>query len=347
MPDRRTVLTAGLTGVAGALLLGGEPATAAPRVVRTLARDLRVPWGLAFLPRGDALVTERVTGRVHLVRRTGGRAQVGAFDVSAVGEGGLLGVALHPGFRDNRWVYFYLTRGDENGVVRRRLRSDLTLGPTQRVYDGIPAGSTHNGGRIRFGPDGMLYVGTGDAGNRSLAQNRRSAAGKILRMTPTGGVPDGNPFGNRVWSYGHRNVQGLDWDGQRRLWATELGQDRRDELNRVLRGRNYGWPRVEGGDGSGGYVDPFVTWAPSSCSPSGLAVVGGRAYVGALRGRALWVVTLTGSRARRKVRYLSGTLGRIRTVEPAPDGSLWVTTSNRDGRGSASGTDERVVRLRL
>lgn len=346
MLDRRTVLAAGVTG-ALLPLVSGEPTAAAPRAVQTLARGLRVPWGLAFVPGGDALVGERPTGRVHLVRRTGKHHQVGQLTVSAAGEGGLLGIAVHPRFGENRWVYFYLTRGGENRVVRRQLLRNLTLGRTQPVYDGIPAGSTHNGGRIRFGPDGMLYVGTGDAGTPWLSQDRRSPAGKILRMTATGGVPGGNPFGNRVWSYGHRNVQGLDWDGWRRLWATELGQDRRDELNRIVRGRNYGWPRVEGGDGAGGYADPFVTWAPSTCSPSGLAVTRGRAWVGALRGRALWSVTLAGAAAGRRTRHLHDRFGRIRTVETAPDGSLWITTSNRDGRATPAAADDRMIRVVL
>jgi glucose/arabinose dehydrogenase len=166
-------------------------------------------------------------------------------------------------------------------------------------------------------------------------------------MTPSGGVPSGNPFGNLVWSYGHRNVQGLALDGRGRLWAAELGQSSQDELNRVVRGGNYGWPRTEGRDGPGGFRDPFVTWSPSECSPSGVAVARGHAWVGALRGESLWAVRLDGPHRRRKVRFFRGRFGRIRTVQKAPDGSLWITTSNRDGRGDPAAADDRVIRIRL
>jgi glucose/arabinose dehydrogenase len=349
MPDRRTVLRSGLASVAAATtlpLLTGAPAGAAPRRGRVLARDLQVPWGLAFLPNGDALVGERVSGRVHRVGSRGGRRLVGRIDVNDAGEGGLLGIAVHPGFAENRWVYFYLTRGDRNLVIRRRLRGGELVG-SQEVLDGIPASSTHNGGRIRFGPDGCLYAGTGDAGRSGSAQDRGSLAGKILRMTPRGAVPEGNPFGNLVWSYGHRNVQGLDWDSRGRMWASELGQNVRDELNRVRRGRNYGWPEVEGGDGAGPFADPFVTWTTAQCSPSGITVAAGRVWVGALRGECLWSVRLDGRNRRRTVRHFHQDFGRVRTVERAPDGSLWIATSNRDGRGDPSRRDDRLIRVRL
>jgi glucose/arabinose dehydrogenase len=348
MLDRRTLL--GAAGAAapllGATLLGGGPAEARPRAGAVLARGLRVPWGLAFLPDGDALVGERPSGRVHRVSRRGGRRLVGRLAVDDFGEGGLLGIALHPRFADTRWVYFYLTRDGENRVVRRRYREGR-LGAARTVLDGIPAASNHNGGRIKFGPDRHLYVATGDALNPDAAQNRRSLSGKILRVTPTGRVPDDNPFDNRVWSYGHRNVQGLAWDSRGAMWASELGQDRRDELNRIRRGRNYGWPRVEGGDGSGPFADPFVTWSTDECSPSGIAVARGRVWVGALRGEALWSVRITGPHRRRKGRFLHERFGRIRTVERAPDGSLWITTSNRDGRSDAAPADDRVIRVRI
>ncbi len=344
MLDRRTLLTAAAAGTALPLLTG-PAAEAAPRIGKVLARDLQVPWGLAFLPNGDALVGERVSGRVHRVNKRGGRRLVGQLRVDNTGEGGLLGIAVHPNFAENRWVYFYLTRGDENLILRKRLRGDL--GRSRPVIDGIPAGAIHNGGRLRFGPDNHLYAGTGDAGRSGLAQNRRSLGGKILRMTPRGGVPDDNPFDNLVWSYGHRNVQGLDWDGGGRMWAAELGQSVRDEVNRIRRGRNYGWPVVEGGDGDGPFTDPFVTWRTDRCSPSGLAVAAGRIWVGGLRGECLWSVRLNGRNRGTKRRHFSGRLGRIRTVEHAPDGSLWITTSNRDGRGDPARRDDRVIRLRI
>ncbi len=344
MLDRRTLLTAAVAGAAAPVLMGGS-AQAAPAAGRVLARNLSVPWGVAFLPDGDALVGERPNGRVHRVRKSGGRSLVGSLSaVQDRGEGGLLGIAVAPTFADDRWVYFYFTSADDNRIVRKRFRNG-SLGRTEVVLDGIPAASNHNGGRLAFGPDGMLYASTGDASNTSLAQDKSSLGGKILRMTPSGGVPDDNPFDSRVWSYGHRNVQGLAWDGSGRMWATELGQNTRDELNRIRRGRNYGWPEVEGGDGDGPYADPFVTWSTEDCSPSGVAVARGRAWVGALGGQSLWSVRLSGPKARAKVRHFQGDFGRIRTVQKAPDGSLWITTSNQDGRGSPSDSDDRVIRV--
>ncbi len=350
---RRTFLTAGTAGGAmtltGALTgLAASPAEAAPTVGRTLARGLRVPWGLAFLPSGDALVGERISGRVHRVSRHGGRRLVGRVPGvdPAAGEGGLLGLAVAATFADDHWLYAYLTTGSDNRVVRMRY-SGGRLGPPRVLLSGIPRAQNHNGGRLRFGPGGRLYVSTGDAGLRDEAQARGSLAGKILRINPDGSVPAGNPFGNPVWSYGHRNIEGLAFDARGRLWASELGENIRDEMNRIHRGGNYGWPTVEGGDGPGPFRDPFVTWATSRCSPSGIATSHGYAYVGALRGEALWRVKLNAPRARHKVRYLHERLGRIRTVERAPDGTLWITTSNRDGRGDPVRVDDRVIRIRL
>ncbi|HEX4977010.1 MAG TPA: PQQ-dependent sugar dehydrogenase [Nocardioides sp.] len=342
--DRRAVLGAGLAG-AGGLLVGGlgagGTAVAAPRVGRTLASGLSIPWGIAFLPSGDALVSERASAAVHRVSRTGGRRRVGTVPGvrDNAGEGGLLGLAMHPQFRTNRWVYAYLTSPSDNRVVRFRF-ADGRIGPPQVVIAGIPSSTIHNGGRLAFGPDGLLYISTGDAARRELAQDRGSLGGKILRVTPTGEVPAGNPFGSPVWTYGHRNVQGLAFDGDGRLWATELGEKTRDELNRIVRGHNYGWPVVEGGDGSGSFHDPFVTWSPtSSCSPSGLTIARGRAWVGALQGECLFSVRIVAPNRKRIRRHLAGRFGRVRTVERAPDGSLWITTSN--------GSDDRVVRIVL
>ena len=342
--DRRTLFKVGAVG-AGGLLAGSVaaagPATAAPSKGRALARDLRIPWGLAFLPSGDALVAERETARVHQVSRAGGSRVVGRVrDVSPGGEGGLLGLACHPDFRRTRWLYAYVSTDEDNRVVRMRY-VDGRLGAQQTILSGIPRGTIHNGGRLRFGAGGQLFVSTGDTGDTSLAQDLGSLGGKILRITPDGDVPAGNPFaGSPVWTLGHRNVQGLAFDGRGRLWATELGQSTRDELNRVVKGHNYGWPRVEGGDGpNGASHDPFVTWSPTgTCSPSGLAVAGGFAWVGALAGSSLYRVDLTGAGRRRIRRFFDGTFGRIRTVEPAPDGSLWITTSN--------GSGDRVIRVK-
>ncbi|HSV39220.1 MAG TPA: PQQ-dependent sugar dehydrogenase [Nocardioidaceae bacterium] len=341
--DRRTLL---VSGAAGAALLTTSTASAAPSVTRVLARNLEVPWGLTFLPNGDALVAERISGRIQRVRRTGGRRLVGRITQVAENaeEGGLLGLALSPRFRRDRWLYAYYSTNSDNRIVRMKY-VDGRLGAQQVLLAGIPVSSIHNGGRLAFGPSGALFATTGDASDSGDSQVVGSLAGKILRLTPAGGVPSDNPFGNYVWTLGHRNPQGLAFDSDGRLWAAELGQNTRDEFNRIVKGRNYGWPIVEGGDGDGPFGDPLATWTTEECSPSGVAITKGRAWVGALRGQALWSVRLTGPHAGRKVRYFHEQFGRIRTVQKAPDGSLWITTSNRDGRGLPTPDDDRVLRV--
>ncbi|MBU3750250.1 MAG: PQQ-dependent sugar dehydrogenase [Mycobacterium sp.] len=326
-----------VTGVHGA----PEPAEVVSgiRVDGTVATGLEVPWGIAFLADGSALVSERDTGRILRVGADSPTV-VGTVDgVVPRGEGGLLGIA-----RFQNWLYAYLTAATDNRVVRMAWDS-RTLGKPEIVLTGIPKAGIHNGGRIIFGPDGMLYVGTGDAGDRDLAQDRDSLGGKILRVTPAGTVPADNPFtGSPVFSLGHRNVQGLAFDGQGRLWASEFGQSDVDELNLITAGSNYGWPECEGACGKPGYVDPVVQWSPTSiASPSGLAVRGDYAYVASLRGQRVWEVPLDGSGKASGLQL--GDLGRLRTIEPAPDGSMWLSTSNTDGRGDARAGDDRIVRL--
>jgi glucose/arabinose dehydrogenase len=313
----------------------------------TIATGLSVPWGIAFLPGGDALVSERATGRILRISRDGRRRRV-VMRVPGVdtnsGEGGLLGLAVSPGYASDRWVYAYFTSASDNRIVRFRLG-----GAIRPVLTGLRRGLIHDGGRIAFGPDGKLYAGVGEAGDSALAQNRRSRNGKILRMNPDGSVPSDNPFrGSLVWSYGHRNVQGLAWDRRGRLWATEFGQNEFDEVNLIQKGGNYGWPEVEGrGSTAGGrFINPKVTWGTSEASPSGAAIAARTMYIGALQGDAVLRVRLNGSRARKEAPLLQGRYGRIRTVVRAPDGSLWVTTSNRDGRGSPRDGDDRIVRIR-
>jgi len=346
--DRRTMLLSGLvSGALGATALAATPADAAPTIGRVLAKNLEVPWGVAFLPSGDALVSERINGNIHRVRRTGGRHLVGTVTGlgSNAGEGGLLGLAVASTFPQDRWLYAYLSTSSDNRVVRMKYVNG-TIGPQHVILAGIPTETNHNGGRLAFGPEGLLYASTGDALDSSQAQNTDALNGKILRMTPRGEVPAGNPFGNFVWTYGHRNVEGITFDAKGRMWAAEFGLNTRDEMNHIVKGKNYGWPIVEGGDGPGPFKDPFVTWSPTSiCSPSGIATAKGRAWVGALHGTALWSVRLDGPHRRHKVRHFYNTFGRIRTVQKAPDGSLWITTSNRDGRGTPVATDDRVIRI--
>jgi glucose/arabinose dehydrogenase len=315
--------------------------TAAPSSAPTVvAEGLEVPWGLAFLPGGDALVSERDSARVLRLPAGGGRpVEVRRVEQAAPrGEGGLLGLAVDP--RRPETAYAYVTTERDNRIVR--FAADGT-GDVQPVLTGIPKGTIHNGGRLAFGPDGTLYIGTGDTGDRSLAQDPDSLGGKVLRITRDGG-PVG---GTRVFSTGHRNVQGLAFDGAGRLWATEFGQDRFDEVNQVRRGDDGGWPQVEGaGTGGGRFAAPAVVWTTDQASPSGVAVAGDALYVAALRGQRLWRVPLDGSGGTGTPQaLLQGDYGRLRTVVTAPDGAVWVTTSNRDGRGDPGSDDDRVLRL--
>jgi glucose/arabinose dehydrogenase len=313
-----------------------------------VAANLEVPWGVAFLPDGDALVSERTTARILRVPAGGGEPEevmtVPGVQTDA-GEGGLLGLAVSPDFERDGLVYAYLTSARDNRIVRMELEGG---GEPEVVFDGIQASTIHNGGRIAFGPDGMLYAGTGDAGNTSLAQDPSSPNGKILRLEPDGAVPDDNPRdGSPVLSLGHRNVQGLAWDDRDRLWATEFGQNTFDEVNQIRPGRNYGWPEVEGdGTGGGRFVAPAVTWPTSEASPSGVAYADGALYVGALRGQRIWRIPLDGRSAGRPEALLDGEYGRLRSVAAVPGGDeLWATTSNRDGRGDPAEADDRIIRL--
>jgi glucose/arabinose dehydrogenase len=311
-----------------------------------LAEGLDVPWGLAFLPDGSALVAERRSGDVARVGANGSTSSAGQVPgVADQGEGGLLGLAVTD---DGATVLAYLTSVQGDNRVVSLPYVDGRLGEPTVLLDGIPSGAIHNGGRIVIGPDDNLWIGTGDSGDRPRAQDLGTRAGKILRIGLDGSIPADNPFpGSPVWSYGHRNVQGLAFDSRGRLWATEFGQNTFDELNLVTKGGNFGWPVVEGRGGNPDYIDPVVTWRTEDASPSGLAIVNDVAYVAALRGRRVWQVPLDGSTAGDPVATLDGALGRIRTVQLAPDGTLWLTTSNRDGRGDPVDGDDRVVRVRI
>ncbi|HEX5847918.1 MAG TPA: PQQ-dependent sugar dehydrogenase [Rubrobacter sp.] len=320
--------------------------------VSTLATDLEVPWSFAFLPGGDALVTERDSGRLLRVSVSGDVREVQTLPEGGSGEGGLLGVAVSPDYENDRYVYAYYTTQRDNRVVRFRLGER-----PEPILTGIPVNTYHDGGRIQFGPDGMLYVSTGDAGDPGNSQDRGSLGGKILRIEPDGSVPPDNPFaGSLVYSYGHRNVEGLAWDAEGRLYASEFGQDTWDEVNRIEAGQNYGWPEVEGRGGEDeGYVDPLTVWPTSQASPSGAEIMvdgavpqwEGDLFVAALRGERLWHLELNERGAiTGRQKLLDGEVGRIRDVSQAPDGSLWVSTSNRDSYGSpVSARDDRIFRL--
>jgi len=308
---------------------------------QTLVTGLEAPWGLAFLPDGGALVTERDSKRLLSISKDGEVTEVQRIDdAEPRGEGGLLGVAVSPNYATDRWIYLYYTAAEDNRIVRLRLGER-----PEPILTGIPRAGNHNGGRIAFGPDGMLYAGTGDARDEEKAQERDHLGGKILRMTPIGGPAPGNPFGDTlIYSYGHRNVQGLAWDRSGQLFATEFGQNTYDELNRIEPGANYGWPETEGPSDNDEFVNPIATWATDDASPSGLAIVDGKAYLACLRGERLYRIGLRGESPEV---LLKGDYGRLRHVEPAPDGSLWVLTSNRDGRGDPERDDDRILRLDL
>ncbi|WP_083897836.1 PQQ-dependent sugar dehydrogenase [Nocardia vinacea] len=307
-----------------------------------VVHGIDVPWGLAFLPDGGALVAERDTGRI--LRVVPGREPEQVYEVPGVvarGEGGLLGLAVAADYAETRYVYAYFTAADDNRIVRFRLD-----GQPEVIFAGIAKAGNHNGGRIAFGPDGMLYVGTGDAGQGARSQDPASPNGKILRLTPDGAPAPGNPTsGSPVYSLGHRNVQGLAWDRAGRFFAAEFGQNAFDEVNLIEPGRNYGWPIVEGKGGTDrGFTDPQVIWRPSEASPSGIAISGDTLYVAALRGERLWTVPLHDGTLGTPQTQLPD-LGRLRTVTIAPDGALWLTTSNTDGRGDVRAGDDRIIRF--
>jgi glucose/arabinose dehydrogenase len=320
-----------------------------PEVAETVADDFDVPWGLVFLGNGDALVSERDTARIIRVSPRGRKTILGEVSgvtpASGIGEGGLLGIAAAPG--DEETLFVYSTTGSDNRVARVSLAGGR-VGKPRAVLTGIPTSTHHHGGRLLFDGDGMLLVSTGDAEQPAEAQDRSSLAGKILRIRPDGRAAPGNPYGNRTWSYGHRNVEGLAFDADGRLWATEFGDKKADELNLIRRGRNYGWPAVEGESDDDDFVNPKATWEPtSSCSPAGIGITRSTAFVGALQGRCLFAVPLDGARAGRPKAYFADDHGRIRNAVVAPDGSLWVTTSNTDGRIEPGRRDDKILRVTL
>lgn len=327
----------------------GEPSPGdlAPEVTGTVAEDLPSPWGLVELPDGDLLVASRDEATVLRVDPDSGEtAEVSRVSgVDPGGEGGLLGLA----WLDDQ-LYAYHTAASDNRIVRMDYR-DGELGEPEVVLSGIPKDAViHHGGALAFGPDGMLYAGTGDADEPDLSQDPDSLAGKILRMTPDGEVPEDNPEADSlVYSLGHRNVQGLAWDEEERLWATEFGAQSLDELNLIEPGGNYGWPVHEGSGGEAdGYVDPEVEWPTSDASPSGLAYAGGSLWMAALRGERLWQIPLDEEGTPGEPRaFFEGDYGRLRNVLATGTDGLLLVTNETDTRGTPEEGDDRILRLSL
>lgn len=323
-----------------------QQTSSTPEVTSTIASNLETPWGLGFLPDGTGIATERDTRKVLSINDSKVTTIGTIPEVHPEGEGGLLGVAVSPDFANDRTLFFYFTTNSDNRIAKATYR-DGKLGSLKPIVTGIPSAFIHNGGRMTFGPDGYLYVGTGDAGEGELAQTYSSLGGKILRITKTGSAAPGNPrTGSRVWSLGHRNVQGLAFDDSGQLWASEFGQSNSDELNKIQKGGNYGWPNVEGKGGGSGYIDPELTWPVSNASPSGLAFANGQLWMASLRGERLWRITLTDGSATDSQDFFVRGYGRLRTVAAAPDRLLWVTTSNHDGRGDPASQDDRILAVK-
>ncbi|WP_426513526.1 PQQ-dependent sugar dehydrogenase [Dactylosporangium sp. McL0621] len=323
--------------------------------VTQIATDTDIPWGLVTLPDGTILYNRRdAHDIVHLNPATGAKTSVGTVPNvdNTDGEGGLLGLAISSSYASDHWLYIMHTSPTDNRIVRIRLDNDvLTTGSEQILLTGLLRNKFHNGGRLRFGPDGKLYASTGDAQNGDNAQNKNSLNGKILRLNPDGTVPSDNPFGNYVWSYGHRNPQGLAFDSQGRLWEQEFGNAVMDETNLITKGGNYGWPACEGTSGTcgtAGFIAPKQTYSTADGSCSGIAIVRDVLYVACERGTRMYREVISGSSLTNVQIYFNGTYGRLRTVEPAPDGGLWLTTTNNGDKDSVpNNSNERIFHVAL
>ncbi len=333
--------------------------------VETWVENLEIPWSLVFLPNGDALVSER-PGKIKIIKkgRTEAENYMAVPETSHTGEGGLMGLALHPRFSENSYVYAMHTykEGRElfNRVVRLIHRGNGAEFD-RTIIDKIPGHTVHNGGRILFGPDLMLYVCTGDIWQAELAQDKNSLNDKILRLTPDGDIPSDNPFSESpVWSYGHRNPQGLAWHPETGdLFSSEHGPSGeyglwgKDEINVIQKGGNFGWPEVVGAPGKDAFIDPLVMWQKAT-PPGGIAFAGSSLFVATLRSKSLVKIELETADKGYSVSnierwfasgHFSGNYGRLRDAVSGPDNKLYVLTSNRDGRGNPFPGDDKILRI--
>lgn len=318
---------------------------------KEVATELTTPWDLEFLPDGKMILTER-SGHAFLFSDNVKKDLGFIKGTVQRGEGGLLGLAVDPDFTLNRRVYFYYTylRGNElrNGVVRYVLNTEDQLVDEVHLIDTIPAASNHNGGGLDFGPDGKLYITTGDASNAALAQITNSLAGKILRINTDGSLPEDNPFGNAVWAYGLRNPQGLAWHATNGLlYTTEHGPSAMDEINIIERGKNYGWPAFQCDRRTGGQevenVEPIACFSEFTLAPSGISQLNNALFVGGLRGQQLRKLSLSADgRTVADQEIIFSGYGRIRAVAER-DGRIYFSTSNKDGRGVPANSDDKII----
>ena len=379
---RRTALAiAGALAAASILLVGCQPEPAGPLTTMpvpsstpspsataqapqetvqpvgepvTVVGGLAAPWSMVRLESGSTLISERDSGVVKELTPDGALRDAAVIPgVVSSGEGGLMGLEFVSGEdagTSGDWLYAMFTAASDNRVVRFPLQGapgSYALGAGEEIVTSMAKAGNHNGGRIKIGPDGMLYITIGDASAAGASQQLGNLNGKILRVELDGSVPDDNPFpGSQVWSLGHRNPQGIAWDADGQLWAAEFGQNTWDEFNLITPGANYGWPLIEGSSEDARFTNPAYQWSTSDASPSGLAYVRGTFFMAALRGERLWAIypTPAGTTA---VEYYSGQFGRIRDVTAGPDGTLWLLTNNTDGRGNPSDGDDRILQVEL
>jgi len=309
--------------------------------IEIVAKNLDIPWELVFLDDQSILITQRTGSLIHLSEDK--KTEIEA--VRHSGEGGLLGMVLHPEFSENNYLYLYMTTERDNRVIRY-VYNDKELTEDKIIIKGIPRARFHNGGRIAFGPDGYLYITTGDAQNTQLSQDLNSLAGKILRLDENGDYVDDNPFGDYIYSYGHRNPQGLVWDSEDNLWSTEHGPTAQDELNLIEKGKNYGWPTITGDEKKEDMESPVLqsgydyTWAPS-----GMTYFEDSLYFAGLRGRAIYEAKIEEKDVVDFIVHLKEDFGRIRSINLGPDEMFYIITNNTDGRGSPREGDDKLIKI--